>query len=710
MDEQRSGAAQPRRVPPRAGEQPRRTPAAARRGEASPRTQHVASSPGASRTPAAPRSATDGRAQRAPGATARAPRSAAPQARRPQERAGTPARVRVPTSARAGQRPSAHRAAAGRRPMPPTPRGPLFPRARVGDPRRRQRWFMACVLAVLVGFTGRLVSIQIIQGPELAAAALEQRLVSGTIPAGRGDIFDAEGNVLATSGERYHIKADLTLVPTWKHVVDREIVGTGIEAAAEVLAPLLGVQPAELAATLVGTARGKYIAKNVLPDTWQAIKAFNITGIAAERTSVREYPNGTTAGNIIGFVNSEGVGSAGVEQTFDEALRGTPGSYEVETGLRGHQIPTGEQERTEAQPGQDVRLTLSGDLQWKAQDAIQDAKRKTGATYGFAIVQDVKTGAVLALGETDTVNPGDLSSSDPSTWGSRAVSNVFEPGSTAKVITMAAALETGVVTPTSKFEVPDAYVTSNNQTIRDSHEHPVQKMTVAGIFAESSNTGTVQIGEKLPKQVRYDFLSKFGFGQRTGVGLPGESPGILHPVDKWDGRTQWNVLFGQGVSVNAIQANEVFATIANGGLRAQPHIVKEYVGPDGAVTPYEVGDPVRVVSEKTADTVLAMMESVVSEGTGSLAAIPGYRVAGKTGTAQAANPDTGKLDHFVASFNGVAPADDPRVAVSVVLYYPELQYGGVVAAPVFSDVTAFALQHLGVEPNDSKPKTFPLEW
>lgn len=569
---------------------------------------------------------------------------------------------------------------------------------------------MAFVLVVLVGFTGRLVSIQIVQGPKLAAAALEQRLLSGTIPAGRGDILDADGNVLATSGERYHIKADLTLVPSWKRVVDRQIVGTGIEAAAEVLAPLLGVEPAELAADLVGTSRGKYIAKNVLPDTWQAVKAFNITGIAAERTSVREYPNGTTAGNIIGFVNSEGVGSAGVEQTFDGMLRGTPGSYEVETGLRGHQIPTGEQDRTEALAGQDVKLTLSGDLQWKAQDAIEDAKRKTGASYGFAIVTDVQTGAVLALGETDTVNPGDLSASDPSTWGSRAVSNVFEPGSTAKVVTMAAALETGVVTPTTKFEVPDTYVTSNNQTIRDSHTHPVERKTVAGIFAESSNTGTVQIGELLPKQVRYDYLAKFGFGQRTGVGLPGESPGILHPVEKWDGRTQWNVLFGQGVSVNAVQANEVFAIVANGGLRAQPHIVKEYVAEDGTVTPYAVAEPVRVVSEKTADTVLAMMEAVITEGTGSLAEIPGYRVAGKTGTAQAANPHTGKLDHFVASFNGVAPADDPRVAVSVVLYYPKLQYGGVVAAPVFADVTAFALQHLGVEPNGTKPKSYPLDW
>lgn len=569
---------------------------------------------------------------------------------------------------------------------------------------------MAAVLTILVGFAGRLVQLQIIEGPELAAAALAQRLTSGTIPAERGDILDAEGKVLATSGERYHILADLTLVPTWKHVVDREIVGTGVEAAAAVLGPVLGIDPAELAATMIGTSRGKYIAKNVLPETWQAVRAYNITGIAAEQTSVREYPNGTVAGNVIGFVNAEGVGSAGVEQTYDDALTGTPGSYLRERSPRGHQIPAGEQERTAAQEGLDTRLTIISDLQWKAQDAIEAEKRRTGATYGFVVVTDVKTGEVLALGETDTVNPGELGASDPSTWGSRAVSNVFEPGSTAKVITMAAAIETGVVTPTTQFTVPYTYVTPNNQTIKDSHEHATQRLTATGVFAESSNTGTVQIGERMTKQVRYDYLAKFGFGERTGVGLPGESPGILHPVEKWDGRTQWNVLFGQGVSVNAIQANEVFAIIGNGGIKNQPHIVKEFVAEDGTVTPVTLDEPERVVSEETADTVLKMMEAVVTDGTGSLAAIPGYRVAGKTGTAQAANPVTGKLDHFVASFNGVVPADDPRIAVSVVLYYPSLQYGGNVAAPVFSDVSAFALQYLGVEPSSSKIDQFPLEW
>lgn len=273
---------------------------------------------------------------------------------------------------------------------------------------------------------------------------------------------------------------------------------------------------------------------------------------------------------------------------------------------------------------------------------------------------------------------------------------------------MAAALETGVATPESEYVVPYKYTTPNGQDFHDSLEHPDQKLTLAGIFAESSNTGTVQIGEAMTPQVRYDYLEKFGFGQTTGVGLPGESAGILHDVANWDGRTKYGVLFGQGVAVNAVQANEVFSTIANGGVRTQPHLVTGYVDSEGEVTPAQVDEPVRVVSKKTAQTVLEMMESAVEDGTGSHARIPGYRVAGKTGTAEAAAGGTYK--NFVASFNGVAPVDDPRLAVSVVLMYPSLEYGGVVAAPVFADVTAFALQYLKVPPSKSKAKEFALTW
>lgn len=663
----------------------------------------------------------------APGASARpaagrttAPRTTAP--RTAPARATSSVRTARAASVRSEgvpQRRAARRAPerrpADRRPRPTAAPAaalalPAWLGARTGSPHTRQRALLIGVLTILCVFAGRLVYVQAVEGPDLAAEALQGRLVSGELMPRRGDILDSEGKVMATSVTRYDILVDQTLVPDWKRYEDGRLLGQGAEALAEVLAPILDRPVAELAADLVGDRRGKYIARGVLPETWNAIKALRIPFVNAEETSERKYPNGNVAGNILGFVNSEGVGSAGVEQSQEGALRGTNGSYLLEQDPRGALIPTGEKERVEAVDGRDVELTIISDLQWKAQDAIEKARRAYGATYGNIVVTDTRTGQVLALAETSTVDPADLASTDPSNWGSRAISTVFEPGSTAKVITMAAALETGAWTPTSQFTVPYTYVTDNGQTIRDSHFHQDQRLTLAGVFAESSNTGTVMIGEKIPVQVRYDYLSKFGFGKKTGIGMPGESAGILHPVEKWDGRTKWNVLFGQGVAVTALQSNEVFATIANGGVRNTPRIIKGYRAEDGTYEDVLPAETTRVVSEETADTVLAMMETVVSDGTGKKAAVPGYRIAGKTGTAQAPNPLTGTYDHFVASFNGVAPADDPRIAVSVALYADKLLYGGESAAPVFSDVTAFALQHLGVEPSGSKATKFPTEW
>nr|WP_240949525.1 penicillin-binding protein 2 [Cellulosimicrobium aquatile] len=390
-------------------------------------------------------------------------------------------------------------------------------------------------------------------------------------------------------------------------------------------------------------------------------------------------------------------------------MAGTPGSRRCEAGLGGQLIPTGRCDVVEAVPGLNVRLTTVRDVQWKAQDAIDRAVSETGAEYAIAVVQDVRTGEVLALADSGTVNPNDRST-DAVARPSRAVANVFDPGSTGKVITMAAAIEGGHADAGSRFEVPDRYTTPNGQTFKDSHDHPVERLTLAGILAESSNTGTVQVGEKIPKQVRYDYLRKFGFGQKSGLGLPGESAGILHPADSWDGRTEYAVLFGQSVSVNAIQATSVFSTIANGGVRATPSIVAGTTDERGELVPAERPAPERVVSQETADTVLHMMESVVEEGTGSSASVPGYRVAGKTGTAEAAGDD-GRLSGIMASFIGVAPADDPRFTVSVFLKNPHSSiFGGVVAAPVFSEIMGFTLEHEGVQPSTEPYVPLPTTW
>ena len=271
---------------------------------------------------------------------------------------------------------------------------------------------------------------------------------------------------------------------------------------------------------------------------------------------------------------------------------------------------------------------------------------------------------------------------------------------------MAAAIETGLTTPLTQYEVPDHVTMPNNQAFKDSETHGIEKLTTNGILAKSSNVGTVMIGQNIPQQVRYDYLAKFGFGARTGVELPDESGGILHPVEQWDGRGKYAVLFGQSVSVTALQAAEVFATIANHGVRVQPHLIKGWTAADGTYTPSVPAATTQVVSAATADTVRTMLESVVDEGTGGKAAVAGYRIAGKTGTAQKFNPDG-----ITASFIGIAPADDPRVVVAVILQNPRTSiYGGSVAAPVFSDVTGYALQELGVAPSGTPAQLFATTW
>ncbi|WP_066582129.1 peptidoglycan D,D-transpeptidase FtsI family protein [Cellulomonas timonensis] len=558
------------------------------------------------------------------------------------------------------------------------------------------------VLAVLTVFAGRLVYVQGIQGEAVAQEALQQRLGRDSSLAVRGQITDAKGDILARSVERYTLAVNQVELAEWSEPRSDPKVG-GPSGAAAKLAPLLDMNAAELGALLTGESTWKVIKKGLLPEQMRDIKKLSIGGVQFERVLDRVYPNGSVAGNLLGWVNAEGDGAQGLEAVLDDKLAGSSGTYVWERGAGGQAIPGGYEDSTDAVEGDTVQLTILSDLQWKAEEAINAQVAATGADSGSVIVTDVTTGEILALADSGALDPnspsGDLT-------GSRSISGVFDPGSTAKVITMAAALETGVVNPLTPFEVPYQYTTDNNQTFKDSHEHAGMRLTTTGVLAQSSNTGTVMIGEKIPQQVRYDYLAKFGFGQKTGVELPGESRGILHPVDEWDGRTKYAVLFGQGVSVTALQATQVFATIANGGVRVQPHLIKGWTAADGQYTPSTQAAPTQVVSKETADTVLTMLESAVDDGTGSAAAIPGYRVAGKTGTAQSFNPSG-----ITASFIGVAPADQPRIAVSVVLHNPRTsEWGGTVAAPVFRDITRDALLELGVAPSGAPATLYATTW
>jgi len=563
---------------------------------------------------------------------------------------------------------------------------------------------LVVVLAlVLVTYAGRLVYVQGIAGPELALEARQNRMTTTAVLGARGEITDAAGVVLATSVERYHVTVNQHQVAGYRARGTSE----GLDGAAGVasrLAPLLGLNAAELGGRLVGDRGYVVVARNVLPEVAREVRALRLDGIGVEKVAERVYPKGTVAGNIVGFVNSNGTGLQGLEYSLDGQLQGAAGKESYERGRGGQPIPGGEAEATPAQNGRSVRLTVDSDLQWKAEEELRAQVAATGADGGAVVVMR-PTGEVLALADStafDPNEPGELGTGALS----KSVSEVFEPGSTGKVVTMAAALQEGLVGPTDRFQVADRITTPNGQTFKDSHDHPVQQLTATGIFAESSNTGTIQIGERLTLEQRHHYLSLFGFGTRTGIEMPGESPGILHPHEAWDGRSQYAVLFGQAVSVNALQATSVFATIANGGVHVTPHLVAGWTDPDGTYEAKPAPAGTRVVSEETAATVLSMMESVVDDGTGSNAAIPGYRVAGKTGTAQKFAPVG-----ITASFIGVAPADDPQVVTAVILHNPRTSsYGGTVAAPVFSTVTGYALQQLGVAPSGVPATLYPATW
>ncbi|MFC7876763.1 peptidoglycan D,D-transpeptidase FtsI family protein [Isoptericola sp. NPDC057391] len=575
---------------------------------------------------------------------------------------------------------------------------------------------MVVAALVLTVFVGRLVQVQIFQGPALAAKAQEARTTHAVELAHRGDIVDTNGRVLATSVDRYTISADTLAIQGFQggqrvDTATGRAVQDGALGIAQLLAPVLDEDPAELAAKLNGDDRYVILKRNAVPEVQRAIAKLDLQAyIRTELTSRRTYPAGVVAGTLVGFVDRDQVGRGGLERAYEDVLAGADGQVTYERGRDGVPIPGSERDATEAVAGSDVQLTIDSDVQWKAEELLDDAVSKTGAKYAMAVVEDVRTGEVLAVADSGDVDPNDRSTSAVAN-GSRAVKDVFEPGSTGKVITMAAALEEGYWTPASQFRVPYRYTTPNGETFKDSHEHPEQRLTLAGVLAHSSNTGTVQIGEKIPLDVRYDYLGKFGFGNPTGLGLPGESAGIL-PSEQTlahDARTPYTILFGQGVAVNAMQATQVFSTIANGGVRVEPSLVAGTRAPDGTFTPAEAPRTDRVVSEKTASSVMRMMESVVGEeGTAANARVPGYRVAGKTGTAQMW---TGSGTTYMASFIGVAPADDPRYTVSVFLRSPQSSiYGGVVAAPVFSDLMGYTLQKMDVPPSSTPFKSYDLTW
>jgi cell division protein FtsI (penicillin-binding protein 3) len=579
---------------------------------------------------------------------------------------------------------------------------------------KRLRLGLGIMLTLLLVVGGKLFMVQGLDIGGMAAAALDYRMRQTSLPAERGSILDANGTVLANSVIRYNVVVDQTVntkTETFKRLakVDGKdkLVDVSREQGLNELASVLGMDLDAVRNAVTGQQRYYIVAKDLKPDLEDRVSNLQIPGIVTEGVSKRVYPNGSIAGGIIGFLQDGGTGQAGIEQTQDALLRGEDGKRLFEIGADGLRIPVGVDELTPPKDGKDVKLTLNSDLQYFAQQAIQSQSDKLGAEWGSILVMDVKTGNIVAMADTNAPDPNDPGRVAAKDRGVRTVTAAYEPGSVQKMITASALIEEGKSSPLDTFTLPPSY-TIDGQTFTDAFTHGTEERTLAGILGYSMNTGTVAAGSRLSKEQRYDWLRKFGIGEAPDIGLPATASGILAPADQWDSRQQYTVLFGQGVSQSTLQTVRAFQTIANNGVMLQPRLIDSYVSADGTEEKVAPQPSRQVVSDNTARQVRDILESAVTEGQIKDAAIDGYRVGAKTGTSESPCDD-GKSGFcgYTASMVGMAPMDDPRFIVEVVLQRPKGSIYGITNGPVFRSVMSQTLRTFNVKPSTGEPARLP---
>jgi cell division protein FtsI/penicillin-binding protein 2 len=545
----------------------------------------------------------------------------------------------------------------------------------------RIRFLLLLILVCFAVLLARAAWIQTVRAASLAARAQAQTKVSVTLPAGRGTIFDRLGSPLALGEQATTVYVD-------PHEVTRP------RAEAQVAARVLGLKrKGVLAALTVHGTHFSYVERKAPAAQASELARKKLAGFHFYGEERRVYPQKSVAAPILGYAGVDNNGLAGLEFELNGRLSGTPGAETIVRDPLGHVIDV-ENERP-ARNGHDVFLTLDHTIQAEAEQVLSDTVRQWKAKDATAIVLDPHTGAVLAM----AMEPGYDANRFPQAeskglQSNHAVVDVFEPGSVFKVVTIAGALSEGLVTPKTAFTLPYS-IRVADRVIHDAEPRPTERLTVAQILQQSSNVGAVTIATKLLGQTRLQqWIARFGFGRKTGIDFPGESPGILPPY--WSGSTIGNVPIGQGISVTAIQLASVYAMIANGGTWIQPHLVDHVQG-----VPPSKPERRRVLSSTVDGELLTMLKGVVSDrGTAAAAAIPGYTVAGKTGTAQKPGPHGYMPGKYVATFVGMVPARHPRLVVLVSVDEPKLAiYGGVVAAPAFSQIAAFDLQYLEVPPD-----------
>jgi cell division protein FtsI (penicillin-binding protein 3) len=552
---------------------------------------------------------------------------------------------------------------------------------------------------VLSLFAGRLIQLQGMESGNYRKLASQERERTIVLPAVRGSITGANGQVLAMTVATYQVTADPPQIKPDKQ-----------QQVADSLSGPLGMSPAAILAKLQHPTSPQYVvlAKGVSAQASAQITAKGLPGIYQTASYARSYPVGRVAANIIGFTgaNSHGIlaGGAGLELAENSLLAGRAGSEQVQISTDGQQIPLAGSRNQPVVNGSSLRLTIVPALQYAAEQACARQVKKTKADNCTVVIIQPKTGAVLAMAQYPTYNPNHVAS--VSQTANLAVQAQFEPGSTAKVITAAAALERGGQTPMSAYNIP-YQIREAGHYIHDAEWAPGERYTIAGIVAHSSNIGMSQVATHISEQTQYHYLRAFGLGQPTGVGLPGESPGDLPPVSQWSGVTRYTLSFGQGVAVTAMQMAEVYATIANGGVRVQPTLIQGTTNSAGKYTPAAPSPSRRVIQAKTATELLQILQQVPAidlAGNQPWGIIPGYAVAAKTGTSQESDGRCA-LCVYGSSFIGIAPGDKPQLVVAVNVQHPRKggHYGDVIAGPVFYQVMKDALATLQIPPDGATP-------
>ncbi|WP_425299005.1 peptidoglycan D,D-transpeptidase FtsI family protein [Nocardia cyriacigeorgica] len=584
------------------------------------------------------------------------------------------------------------------------------------------------MLGALAVVAIQLLWVQSISAPGLSAQAASQRTAHWVDEAMRGPITDRNGKALAftVTAKELHfqpvkVRKDLAEAKAKDDSAPdpeqrlRDIAATIHEKLGD-----KGPSEKKLLELLNSDEQFVYLARNVDPRIAAEI-VVEFKEVGADSQNPREYPGGSLAANIIGATGWDGHGQIGLESSMDSVLAGTDGSHTYDRGADGAVIPGSWRDRVPAVNGYGVELTLDSDLQYYVQQQVQQAKDLSGAQSASAVVLDAKTGQVLAMANDNTFNP----SLGPEHWKPEALDNpsvthAFEPGSVNKIVTAAAAIEYGLTDPDEVHQVP-GQIHMAGVTVGDAWEHGVAPYTTTGIFGKSSNVGTLMLAQRVGEDRFADMLTRFGLGQRTGVGLPGESPGLLPARDQWSGGTFANLPIGQGLSMTTLQMTGMYQAIANDGLRIPPRIVRAKVAPDGTRTEEPTPEGVRVVSPQTAQTLRTMFQAVVQKdpmgvqmGTGVPAAVEGYRIAGKTGTAQKVDPACGcySTSSYWITFAGMAPADDPRYVIGMMLDAPVRSAdgsGGQSAAPLFHNIASWALQRDRIPPSIEPARRFVLQ-